>query len=166
MRRWAGYVSGGVAAGAALFCVGAAFHLLIPVAAPSVPPQFAENPGLYRPWTGWTRTYMALHPFVYGFAFAAGFLGLRRWAAFPPGVRGGLIYGAGVFAVGSLPVYLLAFASFRVSPEVIVAWIAQSATQYAVAGMALGCVSDGARGGRAGGAGGREAPADRTPRSR
>ena len=87
---------------------------------------------------------MAIHPFVYGIAFAAVFLGLRRWSAFPAGVRGGLVYGAGVFVVGSLPVYLLAFASFQVSPEVILSWIAQSLAQYALAGMALGCVCDGA----------------------
>lgn len=40
--------------------------------------------------------------------------------------------------------YLLAFASFQVSPEVILSWIAQSLAQYALAGMALGCVCDGA----------------------
>jgi hypothetical protein len=132
-----------VAAGATLFAVGALFHLLIPVVARGIPPQFG-NVALFRPWAGRTSIYMALHPFVYGFVFATVFLGLRRWSVFPPGVRGGLVYGAGVFLVGSLPVYLLAFASFQVSPEVIFAWTVQSLAQYALAGMALGCVCDGA----------------------
>jgi hypothetical protein len=43
-----------------------------------------------------------------------------------------------VFAVGSLPVYLLVFASFAVSPDVIASWVAQSACQYAAAGAAIG----------------------------
>lgn len=144
MRWWVKYVLGSLAAGATLFLVGVAFHLLIPIAAPFIPPQFQQNPALYRQWTGWTRTYMVVHPFIYGFVFAAGFVGLRLWSAFPPGVCGGFGYGVGVFVVGALPVYLLNFASFQVSPEVIVSWMTQSMTQYAVAGMALGRVCDGA----------------------
>jgi hypothetical protein len=136
-------VSGGLAAGVTLFLVGAAFHWLVPVVAPGIPPQYLDA-ALFRPWAGWTSTYMAIHPFAYGFVFAAAFIGLRRLSAFPPGARGGLVYGAGVFAVGSLPVYLLAFASFAVSAEVISSWVAQSLAQYVLAGMALGCVADGA----------------------
>ena len=137
MRRWVAGLTGGIAAGVTLFLVGAAFHVMIPVIASHIPPQFADSPLLYRPWSGWTGTYMLLHPVVYGFVFAAAFLGLRHWSNFPPGVRGGLIYGTGVFVVGSLPVYLLAFASFQMSPEVAISWIAQSLAQYAIAGMAL-----------------------------
>lgn len=144
MRWWGRWVSGSLAAGATMFLVGAAFYFLMPVVAPTISPQFENNPTLYRPWPGWTRTYMVAHPLVYGFVFAAVFLGLRRWSAFPPGVRAGLVYGAGVFAVGSLPVYLLAFASFQTSPDVVLSWIAQSLAQYALAGMTLGCVCDGA----------------------
>jgi hypothetical protein len=126
-----------------MFLIGAAFYLLIiPRVAPKIPPQFA-NDKLFRPWSGWTSTYMAIHPFAYGFVFAAIFLGLRRATNFPPGIRGGLLFGAGVFLVGSLPVYLLAFASFQVSREIIVSWIVQSLTQYMLAGMAVGSVADG-----------------------
>jgi len=144
MRWWSQWLFGSLAAGATLFLVGAAFYLLVPFIAPDIPPQFKANPALYRPWPGWTHTYMVVHPFVYGVVFASVFLGLRQWSAFPSGVRGGLVYGTSVFVVGSLPVYLLAFASFQVSPEVILSWIAQSLAQYTLAGMALGCVCDGA----------------------
>lgn len=143
MSWWKGWVAGGLAAGATLFLVGAAFHWLVPVVAPGVPPQFL-NPALFRPWAGWTSAYMVLHPLAYGFVFAAVFVGLRRWSAFPAGAPGGLAYGAGVFVVGSLPVYLLTFAAFVVSPEVTASWVAQSAAQYVLAGLALGCVADGA----------------------
>jgi hypothetical protein len=44
--------------------------------------------------------------------------------------------------VGSLPVYLLAYASFQVSPEVILSWVLQSLAQYALAGIVLGCVAE------------------------
>lgn len=125
-----------------MFFVGAVFHLLVPAIAPIIPPQFEANPDLYRPWAGWTSAYMAIHPFLYGVVFAAGFLSLRRWSTFPPGVRGGLLYGAGVFVVGSLPVYVLNFASFQVSVEMILSWIVQGMTQYVVAGIALGYVCD------------------------
>jgi hypothetical protein len=114
-----------------LFLVGTLFHLLVPMIAPGIRPQFL-NAALFRPWPGWTFTYMVINPFGYGFS------------AFPSGGRGGLVYGAGVFVVGSLPVYLLAFASFQVSPEVILSWVVQSLAQYVLAGMALGCVADGA----------------------
>jgi hypothetical protein len=139
---WRQWLSCSLAAGMTLFLVGAGFYLLVPFIAPGIPPQFL-NCALFRPWPGWTSTYMALHPFGYGIVFATVFLALRRWSQFPPGIRGGFIYGAGVFVVGSLPVYLLAFASFQVSPEVIVSWIVQSLTQYGCAGMAIGCVADG-----------------------
>ena len=139
---WSRWISCSLAAGATLFLVGAAFHLLVPVLAPGMPPQFLDG-GLFRPWSGWTSTYMALHPFAYGFVFATAFLGLRRWSSFPAGVRGGLLFGAGVFVTGSLPTYLLAFASFRVSGQVIVSWIVQSLAQSLLAGMAVGRVADG-----------------------
>lgn len=111
--------------------------------APGIPPQFL-NAALFRPWPGWTYTYMVIHPFGNGFIFVAVLLNLGRWSAFPSGGRGGLVYGGGVFVVGSLPVYLQAFASFQVSPEVILSWVVQSLAQYVLAGMALGCVADGA----------------------
>lgn len=144
MRPWASWLQASIAAGASMFLVGAAYHVLLPVIAPAIPSQFEAAPGLYRPWSGWTRTYMVIHPFLYGIVFAAGFLSLRRWSAFAPGVRGGLLYGGGVFVAGSLPVYLLNLASFQVSPEVIMSWIAQSVAQYVLAGMAIGYVCDGA----------------------
>src|SRR5260370_41546066 len=40
------------------------------------------------------------------------------------------VYRAPPFFGRALPVYLLAFASFQVSAEVIVSWIAQSLAQY------------------------------------
>ncbi len=86
---------------------------------------------------------MLAHPFLYGSVFAAVFLALRKGSTFPAGIRGGLIYGAGVFSVGSLPVFVLAFASFQVSAEVIVTWIVQNLCQYLAAGIALGAVADG-----------------------
>jgi hypothetical protein len=142
MRTW---IHCGLAAGVTLFLIGCGFHLLVPLVAPGISAEFEKNPALFRPWSGWTRSYMAVHPFAYGFVFAAGFLLLRRGAAFIPSIRGGLFYGAGVFVVGSLPVYLLTFASFQVSPEVITFWIVQSLAQYTVAGMIVGCVCDGAK---------------------
>ena len=127
-------------AGSTLFAVGALFHLAVPVVAPGIPPQFG-NAALFRPWFGWTSVYMALHPLGFGVVFAAIYLALVAWGGVARGWRGGLGYGAGVFAVGSLPVYLLAFASFQVSPEVVAAWVVQSACQYTAAGAAVGWVA-------------------------
>jgi ligand-binding SRPBCC domain-containing protein len=139
---WTQWLSCGLAAGTMLFLVGAAFHVIAPVLFPSIPPQYL-NPEVFRPLCGWTLIYLLLHPFGYGFIFAAIFLALRWRSSFPPGVRGGLIYGTGVFVVGSLPVYLLNVASFQVSAEIIASWIVQSLTQYAIAGMVIGAVADG-----------------------
>ncbi|NQU21756.1 MAG: hypothetical protein HQ567_10770 [Candidatus Nealsonbacteria bacterium] len=139
---WSRWVSCSLAAGITMFLVGAAFYILVPILAPGIPPQY-DNHGLFRVLSGWPLIYMVIHPFAYGFAFAAAFLALRRWSSFPSGIHGGCIFGASVFIVGSLPVYLLVFASFQVSAEIIVSWTMQSLAQYVLAGLAVGCVADG-----------------------
>lgn len=125
-----------------MFLVGTVFHYLIPVIRPDIPPQYL-NLNLFRDWPGWTQLYMVIHPFAYGLIFAAVFVGLRRMTKFPSGIRGGLLYGAAVFVVGSLPVFVLVFASLQVSREVIVAWMIQNLAQYLFAGMAVGTITDG-----------------------
>jgi hypothetical protein len=124
-------------AGMTLFAVGALFHLVVPLVAPGIPPQFS-NAALFRPWPGWTSTYMFLHPFGFAPVFTSVFLLLRSSGGISSDWQGGLLYGFGVFLVGSLPVYMLVFASFQVSIEVIISWILQSAIQYILAGVAIG----------------------------
>jgi hypothetical protein len=97
---------------------------------------------------------MFLHPFGYGVVFALAYCGLRRWYAFPSGWRGGCAFGAGVFLVGSLPIFLIAYASFTMSAEIIASWVLQNACQYLLAGASVAVVADlrgtaGARGGSA-----------------
>jgi len=65
---WSRWISCGLAAGIALFLVGTAFYILVPILAPGIPPQFL-NDELFRPWTGWTSTYMLLHPFAFAFVY-------------------------------------------------------------------------------------------------
>jgi ligand-binding SRPBCC domain-containing protein len=124
-----------------MFLVGAAFYMLVPILAPGIEPQY-HNVEVFRAWPR-ILTYMALYPFTYGFVFAAAFVALRHWSSFPSGIRGGCIFGASVFVVGSLPVYLLEFISFQVSAEIIVSWAMQSLAQNVLAGSAAGCVADG-----------------------
>jgi hypothetical protein len=124
-----------------MFLVGIVFYFLIPITQPGIPPQY-QNADLFRTWSGWTARYMVFHPFAYGFVFAAIFVGLRRTAHFPSGMRGGLLYGTGVFVVGSLPVFLLIFASLQVSGEILVTWVIQSLAQYLSAGMVVGAVDE------------------------
>lgn len=120
-----------------LLAVGTAFHFALPVVAPGVQQQF-NNAALFRPWAGWTSIYMAVHPLWFGPVFAAGYLVLRARGGVPPGWGGGLAYGAAVFAVGGFPIYMLALASFQVSPAVIACWVVQGACQYTAAGAAVG----------------------------
>ena len=129
-------------AGFTMFLVGSVFFFLVPVLFPDIEEQY-KNIALFRPWPGWTSTYMKFHPFLYGPVFAAVFLTLRKGSKFPTGIRGGFLYGAGVFSVGSLPVFVLAFASFQVSLDIIGQWILQNLCQYLAAGIAVGCVADG-----------------------
>jgi hypothetical protein len=123
-----------------MFAVGVFFFLAIPLIAPAIPPQFA-NKWLFRPWVGWTRIYMAIHAFGFGLVFATVYIVLLGRGCVATGWRDGFLYGFGVFLVGSLPVYLLMFASFAVSPEIIVSWVVQSLCQYTVAGVAVGLAS-------------------------
>lgn len=121
-----------------MFFVGYLFHLIVPVLFPEVQLQYETETELFRRWEGtWTETYMLVHPFLYGSVFAAVFLALRKRTAFRSGISGGLTYGAGVFFVGSLPVFVLASASFQVSAEIISLWILQNLCQYPVAGLLL-----------------------------
>jgi hypothetical protein len=129
-----------VVAGATLFAVGALFHLAGPIIAQDISKEF-ENKCLFRPWAGWTSTYMALHPFWYGAVFATVYLALLRRGGVAPGLWDGLLYGFGVFLVGSLPVYVIAYASFAVPWKVIASWITQSVCQYLAAGVAVGLVA-------------------------
>lgn len=125
-----------------MFLVGSIFFYLVPLLFFGIEQQY-NNFSLFRPWPEWTSTYMMFHPFLYGPVFAAIFLALRKGSTFPSGIRGGFIYGAGVFTVGSLPVFVLALASFQVSVEIIGLWILQNLCQYIAAGVAVGSVADG-----------------------
>ena len=132
-----------LSAGITMLIVGYVFHMIVPVLFPDVQLQYETQSELFRWWEGtWTETYMMVHPFLFGSVFAAVFLALRKRTSFPSGTSGGLTYGAGVFFVGSLPVFVLAFASFVVSAEIISLWILQNLCQYLAAGFAVGRVVD------------------------
>ena len=132
-------VVGSILCGAVLFAVGIAFHFLGPLVAPQLESEY-RNEAIFRPWGGWTRAYMLAHPWLYGALFSSIFLGFRAVVGSDNlgGMRDGLLYGLAVFAVGSLPVYALNFASFQVSAGVVVSWVLQSLCQYSLAGLALG----------------------------
>jgi hypothetical protein len=133
-----------VVAGLIQFLVGYLFYQAVPAIVPSIPPQY-QNAALFRPWAGWTSTYMFFHPFGYGVVFGLAYCGLRSWCAFPSGWRGGCAFGAGVFLVGSLPIFLIAYASFTVSAEIVASWVLQNACQYLLAGVSVGVVAENSR---------------------
>ncbi len=128
-----------VLAAAVWFAVGGVFYFAVPRLVPSIPPQF-ENDALYRPWSEWTSTYMALHPLWYAPLFALAFLWLRKRGLFS-GLDGGIAYGLAVFALGGLPGYLLSYASFQISTKVFASWVFQSLCQHVVTGVVLAEVS-------------------------
>ena len=123
----------GLLAGTVMFAIGAVFHWLVPILAPWIAALFA--PPVFRPWPGWTRTYMIVHPFWFGLTFAWLFTVPR--AADANDSRGCSLRGR-VFLIGALPVYLLCFASIAIPRPVIVCWLLQGLTQYVLAGAALG----------------------------
>ena len=127
-------LTAGLLAGTVMFEVGAAFHLLLPILAPWIAALFA--PPVFRPWCGWSCIYMIVHPFWFGLAFAWLFTVLE-----PPTRTSlaGARFGAVLFLVGALPVYLLCFASIAIPWQVVVCWLIQGLTQYVLAGAALGC---------------------------
>lgn len=121
-----------------LFSVGAVFHVTIGALLPELQRHF-ENDALYRPWDGWTSTYMIIHPFAYGPVFA---LVHAFYSEENGGWRAGLKFGLVVFVVGALPVWLLSFASFQISLEMALAFLLQSLCQYAAAGTAIGAIAE------------------------
>jgi hypothetical protein len=124
----------GLLAGTVMFAIGAAFHWLLPILAPWIAALYV--PPVFRPWCGWTRTYMIIHPFWFGLAFAWLFIVLEPRART---ALAGARFGATLFLVGALPVYLLCFASIAIPWQVVVCWLIQGLTQYVLAGAALGC---------------------------
>jgi hypothetical protein len=137
--EWGRLFGASLLCGGVLFAVGTAFHFLAPLVAPQLEREY-RNEALFRPWGGWTANYMLLHPWAYGVLFAAVFVGARAMvgSANLGGACHGLLYGLAVFVVGSLPVYALNYASFRVSGGVVASWVLQSLCQYSLGGLALG----------------------------
>lgn len=122
-----------------MFVIGGLFHVFIPWIDPSIEAEY-RNTGLFRPWDGWTRYYMMVHPFGVSLPFTFGYILLEQ-SLLPTSILrgkfGGLTYGIALFILGSLPVFLLNYASFQVSTKVIVAWAAQNCIQYTSAGCFL-----------------------------
>jgi len=126
-----------ISVGLSMLTVGALCHILLPRLVPGLAEDYA-NESIFRPWGGITRAYMIAHPILFSVAFVM----VHRWQAMNTegitGWSGGMIYGAGVFLVGSLPVFVIAYASMRIPGAVFLAWIGQNAVQYVVAGALLG----------------------------
>jgi hypothetical protein len=142
LRRLLGFFLGGGTAAVAMLGVGLAFNQLESLF-PAIQEEY-ENKVVFRIWPGWTQSYMLAHPCWFGFVFAFVYIVARKSRL--PTSRGeailsGMLYGALVFLVGSLPVFALIFASFQVSPELLViSWAARNLVQYVVAGASLGLV--------------------------
>src|SRR5262249_47528408 len=123
----------GLLAGVVMFAVGAAFHWLIVAFAPRIAALYNMPP--FRPLPGWPLTYFIAHPFWFGFAFAWVFTLLEPPT---PTAVAGARFGAVLFLVGALPVYLLAYASIAMPWLITLCWLLQGLLQYALAGAALG----------------------------
>lgn len=136
------WLASSIGVGITMLLVGSLFHVQSPMIAPGLEVQY-RNRDVFRDWNGWTSTYMLMHPFFYAPLFTAVFLHLHRTSALQLGIGYGLIYGASVFCVGSLPVFLLMFASLQVPSEAMAMWMVQNLCQYLTAGIALCIVTDG-----------------------
>ncbi|MBY0522063.1 MAG: hypothetical protein K2R98_01615 [Gemmataceae bacterium] len=130
----------GILSGCVMLLIGSLFHVVWPILLPTLSDEYAA-PSLFRPWEGGTRAYMLIHPLVVGVLLAGAFAWLVRKAGPDSplrGVWGGARFGLGVCLIGSLPIFALDFASFRVSALVIATWAVQNAIQYVAAGAVLG----------------------------
>jgi hypothetical protein len=137
LRDW---FQSSIVVGITMFVVGLLFHFLGPLFVPCLE-QHYNNRDVFRDWNGWTSTYMLIHPFLFAPVFSAAFLLLRKAAGVPSRFGEGIILGTGVFCVGSLPIFLLVYASFQVPSVVIAVWIVQNLVQYLAAGFTLTIVA-------------------------
>jgi hypothetical protein len=131
--RFGRILTRGLLAGMVMFVIGAVFHWLLQIHAPWIADLYA--PPVFRPLGGWTLIYMIVHPFWFGLVFAWLFTVLEPGTGSP---LAGARFGAVLFLVGALPVYLLCFASIAIPGSIIFCWLLQGITQYALAGAALG----------------------------
>jgi hypothetical protein len=142
LRRFVAVLLGGGIAGAVMLVVGWAFDHLEALF-PAIKEEY-DNKAVFRNWPGWTETYMRVHPCWFGFVFALVYVLVSR-ARLPagsgPAIKYGVLYGAFVFLVGSFPVFVLMYASFQVSMELMaVSWVARNLAQYLIAGLFLGLI--------------------------
>jgi hypothetical protein len=147
-RRARSVLLSGIVAALAMLAVGGVFNL-VEAAIPSIPAEYQTGPA-FRTWPGWTERYMLAHPIWFGFVFALGFAmfagncssGSRAAGSYSSAAIRGAAYGLLVFVIGSLPVFALVYASFRVSPELVaVSWAARNLAQYVIAGTLVGLVA-------------------------
>jgi hypothetical protein len=116
-----------------MFAVGAMFHWLMPVFAPAIAALYTMPP--FRPLPGWPWYYFVAHPFWFGFAFAWLFTALEPRT---PTAVAGARFGAVLFLLGALPVYLLTYTSIAMPSQILLSWLLQGLSQYVLAGAALG----------------------------
>src|SRR5262249_34246513 len=141
-RQLFAFLLGGGTAALVMLGVGLVFNQLESLF-PAIQAEY-ENKVVFRIWPGWTKSYMLAHPCWFGFVFTLVYVSAfkgRRPTSRGRAIWSGMLYGALVFLVGSLPVFALIFASFQVSPELLViSWAARNLVQYVVAGAFLGLV--------------------------
>jgi hypothetical protein len=134
----------GVVAGQSMLAVGWVFNKIEEAAIPSISAEYLTGPG-FRTWPGWSEGYMLVHPLWFGFVFTAVFVLVTRGRPtrnYPQAALRGAAYGGLVFIVGSLPVFFLVYASFRVSPQLVaVSWAARNLAQYVIAGALVGLIA-------------------------
>lgn len=56
-----------------MLLIGGLFHVFIPWMDPSIEAEYRDT-GLFRPWDGWTRYYMVVHPFGVSLPFTFGYI--------------------------------------------------------------------------------------------
>lgn len=136
---WGRWLSGTMVSAMSFWQMGRLLTWLLPPAGrwPEVIPL--------RPVEATSWLVRVVPPLTAAALFAGTYLVLRSRTNFPPRVRGGLLFGLGIFLAGLLPAALWTFAAVPVPTESIAWWLARAFVQCAVAGMLLGCVVDGAR---------------------
>lgn len=111
----------GLLAGAVILVVGMLLSPAFQALAPGLKAEY-QNPDLFRPWSDPIMSLYFVHPFLLGIILAWIWNKVSAVVVAKSELQRGLIFGAAVWAMSSLPGMLITYASFPLSVMMVTNW--------------------------------------------
>jgi hypothetical protein len=111
----------GLLGGAIMLAIAMLLNPFFQALAPSLKAEY-ENPRLFRPWSDPLMSLYFVHPFLLGIILAWIWSRVRPLFTTGSDTRKGILFGFIVWIATSIPGMLMSYASFPISPLMILSW--------------------------------------------